>query len=185
VRAEFLLNVKPLIGFTFAQGAHGLAELAQIGLITFSHRIGQYQSQPIQVSELLRLVRERKSQRKLRNFCFKLTPAGGSAWESQAQPRWFDMEDGAGIPRYTNEGQSRGDLVGWDWTLFSQNREHLMATLGWWSMRVHERHERVDLRTTELTWPGGYAPRWLIDWEIARHKWYRHPWEMEGWPPSR
>jgi hypothetical protein len=211
------LNVKPLLGFTFTQGAHGLAELARIGLITFSHRISQYESQPIRASELLRLVNQENAHRKLRNFCFKLTPAGGSAWESEAQPSWYDMEDGAGIPCYTNEGQSRGDLVGWDWTLFSQNREHLMATIGWWSMGVHARHEQIDLRTIELTlaaeyevrywkrlpnvyvvkfhsrvtapvmtaWSGGHTPRWLIDWEIARHKWYRDPWEMAGWPPSR
>jgi len=210
------LNVKPLQGFTFVQAGHKLTELAEVGLLAFTQPIGQYESQPIGASELRSLLNQENTQQKLRNFCFKLTPAGGSAWEREAMPRWFDMEDGSGIPCCTNEGPSHGDLVGWDWTLFSQNREHLMATLGWWSTGAHKRHEYIDLRTIELTladeyevrywkrlpsvyvvtfhswviapamtvWPDGHVPRWRIDWEIARQKWYRNPWEMEGWPPG-
>lgn len=203
------VNVRPLLGFTLAQGVDRLVELADMGLIAFKQEISEGETRPISASELPFLEGHLESQDRLKEITFELTQTGGDAWEREANPRWFDMEDGFAIPRYANDDLGRGDLVWWDWTLFSQNYEHLMASLGWWSM-LYDEH--LDFRTVELrradnykvrywkrlpnvyiatfqtrcgstpAWPHGRTPQWFTEWRIARFSWHRHPWEMEGWP---
>jgi len=203
------VNVRPLHGFTLAQGVDRLVQLADMGLIAFKQEISEGKTRPIPVSELSCLEVPLESKDRLKGITFELTQTGGNTWERAANPSWFDMEDGFAIPRYANDDLGRGDLVGWDWTLFSQNREHLMASLGWWSTLYDE---QLDFRTVELrradhykvrywkrlpnvyiatfqtrcgstpAWSHGRTPQWFTEWRIARSSWHRHPWEMEGWP---
>ena len=200
------LNVKALRGFELDEGVAGLMELAESGLIEFFHQPGPGEARAISTSEVLVLRRRSGVEKEL---SFQLTDAGGRAWESAAEPHWRRMQGGFATPREEN-----GRLIGWDWTLFSQDREHLMATIGWWPVLNHG--EQIDLRS--ITWefaeaylvkywkrlpnmhlvnfesglgapsmPGwnpGNTPEWFTAWSIARSTWYRQPWEMEGWSPK-
>ena len=126
-----------------------------------------------------------------------------------AVPRWDEMDDGEAIPCDEN-----GKIVGWDWTFFSQSRERLMAVLGWfpqiqngeqidldtvtwrfaadYQVKYWKRLPNVHVvrfRTTltdprQTNWNFGVDPEWFRTWDDARSNWYRHPWEMEGWPPE-
>jgi len=119
------------------------------------------------------------------------------------------MDAGFGQP-----SDEDGDLRRWDWTFFSQNRDRLMAVLGWVPMIDNS---RIDLDTvtwkTHSEYPVRYwkqlpdvhvvkfqaqqepeSPRrsdwvfgrmpWFSMWFTARSDWYRKPWDLEGWPPT-
>jgi hypothetical protein len=117
------------------------------------------------------------------------------------------MDDGFAESRDDN-----GVIVGFDWTLFSQNRDRLMAVLGWWRM---SNDDRIDLGSVAWTLAEDYEVKywkrlpnvhvvtfqtlsappptpiwtrqaaWYSNWWSGKFEWYRRPWEMEGWPPQR
>lgn len=205
-REPHALNVKVLHGFTLEEAADRLAELAGMGLIEFFHQPGLAEARAIRASEIPSLVQHGGVRKEI---TFRLTDAGGRAWEAAAEPDWRQMEDGSATPRQGNDRQT-----GWDWTLFSQDREHLMASLGWWPL-LNQR-EQIDLSSIswELAdaypvkywkllpnvhvvsfqsrvvtssmppWNHGNPPWWFTAWTNARSNWYRRPWELEGWPPK-
>jgi hypothetical protein len=119
------------------------------------------------------------------------------------------MDDGFG-----QASQENGDLGRWDWTFFSQNRDRLMAVLGWFPMI---QGQRIDLNTATWKTHGEYQVRywkhlpdvhvvkfqaqqepespqrsdwrfgrmwWLSMWFTTRSDWYRKPRDLEGWPPT-
>jgi hypothetical protein len=195
------LNVRSLQGFTFEDCVPCLVELAENGLVSFSDR-SHRKTAP---RDLASLMRRPGAEMEL---SFKLTRAGGLAWESMAEPRWHDMTDGYGTPRVGD-----GNLTGLcDWILFSQTQEHLIAELGWYPM-LHS-GDQINLATVRWSLAANYrvkywkrlpnvhvvkfrsclppsewryerVPSWLTSWWHARSNWYRHPWEMGGWPPGR
>jgi hypothetical protein len=173
-----------------------LGELANRGLIAF-RRIGDEEYlAPSGISSLPE-----------REVSFELTGAGGRAWEKAAEPRWNEMTSGFAEQNSLADGGYR-----WDWTWFSQDRERLMAVLGWYPMI---QREQIDLSSVEWTthddypvnywkhlpdihvvrfcsvsagesmagWPRGHEPQWFTDWRVSSQSWYRKPWEMAGWPP--
>lgn len=205
-REPHALNVKALHGFTLEEAAARLTELANEGLIEFFHDPGPGEVRAIAAAEALTFARRSEAAKEL---SFQLTDAGGRAWEAAAEPQWYRMESGSATPREEN-----GRQIGWDWTLFSQDREHLMASLGWWPVLNHG--EQIDLRTiawefvetcqvkywkrlpnvhlvtfetgvgapSMAAWKHGNSPGWFTAWSVTRSTWYRHPWEMQGWPPG-
>ena len=199
------LNVKSLPGFTLNEGVRALVELAENGLLLFTS-LSEEGGSRIVAPSAVPSIADHGVKAKL---WFKLTQAGGRAWESAAEPRWHDLDDASGIP-----SDHSGSPAGWDWTWFSQNRDRLMAVLGWYQMFGHDeqidlgtvtwrlaKHYRIkywkrlpnvhvvtfrSLRVGEYmpVWKRGVAPEWFSAWRIARSAWYRRPWEMEGWPPT-
>lgn len=134
------LNVVALRGFSLEIGVKRLVELADADLVRFTHTQEGDDPQPVASSEVTALVSRGATQ----GLSFELTNAGGEAWEKTAEPRWHEMHDGFGQPSDEN-----GDLGRWDWTFFSQNRDRLMAVLGWFSMIEGNGHG-VDLNS--VTW---------------------------------
>ena len=200
------LNVRSRHGFTLDYGVRCLAELADSGLITFTYASKEGESRVVAPSEVLTQTMGSAVQDEL---AFELTEAGGLAWEKTAAPRWYDLEDGYADPRCEN-----GEVTGWRWTRFSQNREHLMAVLGWFPMlqggeqldldsvawRLHDDYKvkywkrlpnvyvaNFDTRLadgSQPAWNHGSEPEWFKTWVRERARWYRQPWEMDGWPPA-
>ena len=199
------LNVKSLRGFTLEDGMSRLVELAETGFVEFTHTTEQGNSRMIAPTEILPLMSRPGIESEL---SFKLTHAGGGTWESVAEPRWHEMDDGFATLRYEND-----EIAGYDWTLFSQNRDRLMAVIGWWLMfnsdqinldsiawtltKDHEVKYWKHLPNVHVVtfhswatgpsmpaWRRGMTPEWFTSWKTAKSSWYRHPWEMEGWPPQ-
>lgn len=199
------LNVKALRGFDLDEGVARLVELAEKGLIEFLRQHVPGEARAISPFEVLTHGRRSGVEKEL---SFQLTDAGGRAWESAAEPRWRRMQGGFATPREEN-----GRQTGWDWTLFSQDREHLMASLGWWpvlndgeqidpssitwefaeayQVKYWKRLPNMHLVSFQSVlgspsvpaWKHGNTPEWFTAWSIARSTWYRQPWEMESWPP--
>lgn len=204
-REPHALNVRALRGFSLEDGAHRLVELAEHGVVELIREIERGEPRVVAPSEILPLMARHDIPKEL---SFRLTAAGGRAWEAAAQPRWHEMHDGFATAR-----EQRGELVGFDWTCFSQNRERLMAMLGWWPM-LEQEHVNLDTvawklaedyevkywkrlpsvhvvtfqslsgKPSTVAWRRGAEPRWFQEWRIGSSAWYRPPWEMEGWPPK-
>jgi hypothetical protein len=190
------LNVKSLREISLNEGVGYLVELAGNGLIVFERNSDLETFAPSNIPLLL------KTPGAEREISFKLTEAGGHVWESLAEPLWYSMDDGSAV--LTSE---EADLYQWQWTWFSQNREKLMATLGWYPMLQREQidlssvqweqHDEyqvkywkrlsnvhvVSFRSCSAAGPRGVEPEWFTAWRTARNNWYRKPWNMEGWPP--
>ncbi len=198
------LNVKSLHGFPIETIVDTLIDLAGRGLIAF-HR----ESAALTASEVLQMspaVRERE-------ISFELTEAGGRAWEVLAQPRWHEMDDGYLEPRYEDGKEADWESREWHCVWCSQNRDRLMAVLGWFAQIEHhlvaldtitwntypeypvnywKRLSNVHVLTfrgrptpdDREVWPQRREPKWFTAWRIARSNWYRHPWDLEGWPPG-
>ena len=119
-----------------------LVELAEAALVEFTHTNEQGGPRMVTPTEILALMSRPGIEREL---SFKLTRAGGDTWESMAEPRWHDMDDGFATPRYEND-----KIAGWDWTLFSQNRDRLVAAMGRWP-RFNDDQVNFDSITWTLT----------------------------------
>ena len=201
-RKPHALNVKSLKGFTLENGLMCLAELADSGFIEFEQS-SPGEPQRIRPLDVIALMSKPGFERKI---SFRLTQAGGRAWEELAAPHWDQMDQAWGTPAHDN-------LRVMDWVLFSQNWDRLIALLGWWPM-TNGGEENVDFRTVSaelaqeyevMYWkrlpnvhvlkfqtkrpedpPRGYKsqPLWFKKWCNNRFRWYRKPWELEGWPPA-
>jgi len=202
-REPHALNVKSLRGISLCEGVAHLVELAENGLIAFTRVGGLETLAPPTVLPLL------KNPAAEREISFELTDDGGRAWERASGPRWHDMADGSAVVI-----SEAAQLYQWKWTWFSQDREQLMAVLGWYPML---QNEQIDLTTVKWelhaeyqvkywkrlsnvhvvsfrsyshsesmpAWRRGVEPEWFTDWRNSRDNWYRKPWNMEGWPPVR
>jgi len=202
-REATALNARSLRGISLRQGLAYLVELADRGLVTFKRNGNPEILTPSTVVSLLNNPGAEQE------ISFELTDDGGRAWESAASPRWHHMADGSAL--FSSE---EADLFRWEWTWFSQDRQQLMAVLGWYPA---VQQEQIDLSTVNWElhaeyqvkywkrlsnvhvvtfrsrsasdslppWSRGIEPGWFTDWRISRHNWYRKPWDMEGWPPER
>lgn len=149
---QHALNVWSLRGFTLLDGVNYLVKLAEAGLVEFKLQIEKADSRTVAPSEVLPLMSRPNIQREL---SFELTRAGGEAWERIAEPRWQEFDDGFAIDRSEND-----KIVGWDWTLFSQNRDRLIAKLGWWPM-LNSGEDQIDLNSVAWTIANDYEVKYL------------------------
>jgi hypothetical protein len=202
-REPHALNVKSLRGVSLFEGVAHLVELAENGLIAFRRDGGLKTLAPPTVLPLL------KNPAAERKISFELTGDGGHAWEKASEPRWHDMAAGSAVVI-----SGAAHLYQWNWTWFSQDREQLMAVLGWYPMLQNEQidfttvkwelHAEyqvkywkrlsnvhvVSFRSCSLSrsipaWPRAIEPEWFTDRRKSRDNWCRKPWNMEGWPPVR
>lgn len=204
-RESTALNVRSLRGVSLQQGISWLVELAERGLVAFNRSSGvDEEVAQLAPSTAMSLLKTPGVEREI---SFELTECGGSAWETAAEPRWHEMAEGSAILKDRGTEPSQ-----WEWTWFSQDRDRLMASLGWHRM-IQDEH--IDLSTVEWTirdaypvrywkrlsnvhvvtfdsrsaeeprpaWPRGLEPRWFTDWRISRANWYRQPWDAAVWPP--
>jgi hypothetical protein len=199
-RQGHALNVRSFRGVMLETVIAELVKLSENGLVAFMCDGGFDRVAPAEV------VSRMNAPEVWRDISFELTEAGGRAWETSAQPRWRDMDYGSAV------SCKDGDLEGWNWTWFSQSRERLMAVLGWFPVLENGRidlgriawklHAEYPVRYWKrlpdvhvVTFRSGStgeslpasSPReteleWFTTWRIARSNWYRHPWEMPGWP---
>ena len=196
------LNVKSLRGISPIEGFELLTELADKGLVRLKRG-----SDTLIPSNARRLLKTPGGEREV---SFELTEDGGREWERVAAPDWRQMDEGSGIVAAEDDQATLRD-----WTWFSQDRDRLMAVLGWYPMvqdeqidvatirwEIHSEYEVkywkrlsnvhvVNFRSSSQRepirrWvPRGVEPQWFTAWRISRDNWYRKPWDMEGWPPPR
>jgi len=130
-----------------------------------------------------------------------LTELGGEAWEKFAEPDWTRFLDQLIDP--TDEGA--GEMTSPDLTL-------IMAYLGWfppfdehqvkpvtvkveqvadypilyWKRLPHVYRATFEFEKANPKWQEGRidGPAWFRDWWKATTEWYKHPWELPGWPSS-
>lgn len=202
------LNVRSLPGFSLDDVIVRLVELAEAGLVEFAYQPENGDSRIVAPSALRPIMIMHGGAEQ--DLSFTLTSSGAAAWEMVADPRWHELEDDTGAPVLEN-----GAIVGFNWTLCCQSAEHIMAALGWWPMlhygehidlgsiawRLEEEREMKywkSLKNIHVVtfrsfaggpampaWPHGSRPEWFTQWWISHSRWYRQPWEMEGWPPPR
>jgi hypothetical protein len=201
------LNVRALPGFSFEQAIARLIELAETGLIEFEYHPENGDSRIVAPSAVRPMMISHADAG--RNLSFALTSSGAMAWETAGHPRWHELEDHTGAPIFEN-----GAIVGSEWRVCCQDAEHLMASLGWWPMlhygehidlgsiawRLEKEYEMKywkrlkDVHVVTFrsfaggpampAWPHGTRPEWFTQWWISHSRWYRQPWELEGWPPQ-
>ena len=217
VKSEWL-NVLPIPGCTAEDYASGLLSLLESEMIElFTHESGDERViHKAELSELLdRYVqlpepepRPSTNHRDLTTqqrdpvwadpafrHLFRLTPSGGEAWASAAEPAWEKFCDQ--LSDYDD-----GELT-------SSNRDLLIASMGWfveltsdsavkagtikfethanypvlyWKTLPHVYRATFEVEPAEPQWSGGYVaePEWFREWRFA--PWYKHPWELPGWP---
>src|SRR5215469_10002806 len=98
------VNVRPLFGFTLAQGVDRLIELADMGLVTFKQEISEGETRSILASELTPLEGLLESQVRMNEITFELTQSGGDRWDRKANPACFEMKAGLPLPLYETKG---------------------------------------------------------------------------------
>lgn len=205
------LNVKPVPGCDAKDYARSLIELSESGMITLSSEVpGDDAANRPGVERILdrflKLATDdstppvyQRNRLPDLQVSFKLTAAGGEAWERMAQPDW------AHILTVSVDPES-GDL-------FSPDRHLLMAYMGWYkkieaqeiqleaiNWQTHSDFQILywkrlplvyqasfSLRPTEgrtgPKWSG--VPRWFREWYISAITWHRQPWDLQDWPSSR
>lgn len=198
VRAE-ILNVKEIPGFAAESYAAALGELLRDGMILISGTEG---ANPPDLQESMRTLRKlpvapswEMARMPGSEISFELTPRGGAAWESVAEPDWNHILI------------ESSDLESVE--LFSPDQNQLMAWMGWYQ-QLHD--QAIDLESVEVTRRENFAilywkqlpvvyqaslrlkPRaaglerarrlysfaWFKDWAMRR--WYRNPWDLPSWP---
>jgi hypothetical protein len=127
---------------------------------------------------------------------FELTASGGEAWEKHAEPDWAhffgELSD-----------YEKGELISADLTL-------IMARMGWFPELADQKIQTKTINVEVLLdhqvlywkrlprvyratfsceqsdprWENGHnlEPKWFRDWRHATTTWYKHPWELTGWP---
>jgi hypothetical protein len=124
---------------------------------------------------------------------FRLTRLGGEVWERVAEPDWAHF-----ISLWTVE--TSGEL-------FSPDRDRMIAYMGWypevnreqiqlqtvlsqtktdfevfyWKRLPFVYHASFEVKPAEARW-GPIAPKWFDEWLSSVRSWYKHPWDIPGWP---
>lgn len=194
-----VLNVKEIPGFAPGKYAAVLQELLNDQMVQLSDAEGASPADLGRTLAALAQLPVAPSWEMARmpggRICFELTPRGGAAWESLAEPDWAHIL------------VESSDLECCD--LFSPDRNQLMAHMGWYS---DARGQAIDLETVQVSartdfsilyWkrlPSVYhasfrfKPRskdgergkplysfsWFKDWAALR--WHRDPWDLPSWP---
>lgn len=215
---ELALNMREVPGCAPAGYAAALRDLFDLGMIEFSSALQEDDVKTRTgvsnvLDRFLTFSRENPDHRLIRrvgeapalgpcadrpdlNVKFRLTDAGGDAWEQTAEPDWLHFF-----------GQSHDIENG---EIFSQDLTLLMARLGWFNelasaqvavdtieLQTHSDYQilywkrlpnvyRVTFSVTdaEPRWPcsGSLEPKWFRDWWHSTTEWYKKPWDLPNWP---
>jgi len=135
------------------------------------------------------------------SMTFELTERGGQVWEKSAEPDWTCFLDQ--LSHATDEGA--GEMA-------SSNLTLMMAYMGWfppfanyrvkletvkveqvadypilyWKRLPHVYRATFEFEKMNSKWQEDRidGPTWFREWWQVTTKWYKHPWEMPGWPSS-
>jgi hypothetical protein len=127
---------------------------------------------------------------------FKLTSAGGHAWERIANPDWqrfYDQLYDAKTAEITSADLNTLMMVlGWFRELSGEQPVSESIRISslvdhpilYWKILPRAFHAEFAVTRAEGKWSlvDGECPQWFRDWWVSHEEWFTQPWKLRDWP---